>query len=78
MEVRDFLRQLGKFQTLQNAKQPPWSKFPGKDNTDIFWRMGTGEEYLIEFGGYYNYLSKREQIGISTNQSTALHMEVFL
>ena len=61
MEVRDFLRQFGQFQALPNAKQPPWSKFPDKDNMDMFWRMGVGEEYLIEFGGYYDYLSEREQ-----------------
>lgn len=61
MEVRDFLRQFGQFHTLQNAKQPPWFKFPDKDSMDMFWRMGVGEEYLIEFGDYYNHLSEREQ-----------------
>ncbi|HAF36043.1 MULTISPECIES: NADAR family protein [Sphingobacterium] len=62
MEVRDFLDQFGQFQALQNAMQAPWSKFSDKDSRDMFWRMGLGEEYLSEFGAFYDHLSEREQM----------------
>lgn len=61
MEARDFLGQFGQFQVLQNALHPPWSKFPSKDAMDTFWRMGTGEEYIIEFSKYYGDLNEREK-----------------
>ncbi|PCK33034.1 hypothetical protein [Pseudoalteromonas piscicida] len=38
---------------------PPWEKFPEYEPNNIFWRMGTGEEYLTDyFGVYLKYASK--------------------
>ncbi|KTF17845.1 MULTISPECIES: hypothetical protein [Alteromonadales] len=42
-----------------NPPLPPWEKFPEYEPSNIFWRMGTGEEYLIDyFGVYLKYASK--------------------
>lgn len=60
MEARDFLREFGHFQELENAVQPPWKQFPGVGRYDAFWRMGTGEEYAAQFGAYFSGLSERE------------------
>ncbi len=38
---------------------PPWEKFPEYESGNIFWRMGTGEEYLTDyFTVYLKYASK--------------------
>lgn len=41
-----------------NPPKPPWIKFPDYHPTDIFWRMGKGEDYLVDyFGLYFRYAS---------------------
>ncbi|WP_310736518.1 hypothetical protein [Pseudoalteromonas sp. SR41-4] len=41
--------------------KPPWIKYPNRHPTDIFWRMGNGEDYLADyFGLYFKYSSKAE------------------
>jgi hypothetical protein len=62
MATRDFLKEFGHFKPLDNSVQAPWTKFPNVDNSDMFWRMGKGEEYLTTFGNYFNQLSKREKV----------------
>jgi len=32
---------------------PPWIAFPTIDQYDMFWRMGLGEDYLIQWSQYY-------------------------
>ncbi|ULT26911.1 NADAR family protein [Sphingobacterium sp. E70] len=61
MEVRDLLNQFGHFEPLENALLTPWSKFPDKDAMDMFWKMGAGEEYIVEFSNYYDNLNEREK-----------------
>lgn len=61
MEVRDFLKEFGHFKPLDNVLQPPWTEFPNMDKYDAFWRMGTGEDYLMQFHKYYNGLTDREK-----------------
>ncbi len=61
MEVRDFLKEFGHFNPLENALQTPWSKFPNIDKHDMFWRVGIGEEYLTQFYKFYKGLSEREK-----------------
>jgi len=40
---------------------PPWLKYPDISEGDIFWRMGTGEDYIIEyFGLYFKYATSAE------------------
>jgi len=40
---------------------PPWEKYPEYDSSNIFWRMGAGEEYLTDyFGVYIQYASLDE------------------
>jgi hypothetical protein len=62
MATRDFLKEFGHFKPLDNAMQPPWTKFPGVDTHDMFWRMGNGEDYLMTFSKYYDSLTDREKI----------------
>ena len=61
MEVRDFLKEFGHFKPIENPHQTPWTRFPGIDKHDMFWRMGTGEDYLFGFQNYYNELTDREK-----------------
>lgn len=61
MATRDFLKTFGHFKPLDNSNQPPWTKFPNVDSNDMFWRMGKGEDYLMEFSKYYQNLTDREK-----------------
>lgn len=36
-----------------NLILPPWIAFPTIGQNDLFWRMGLGEEYLIQWSKYY-------------------------
>lgn len=41
--------------------KPPWIKYPNCHPTDMFWRMGNGEDYLVDyFGLYFKYSTKAE------------------
>ena len=62
MEVRDFLKQFGHFETLIDPIKSPWSEFPKIDIQDMFWRMGKGEDCLMKFINYYTNLPEREKI----------------
>ena len=62
METREFLNDFGNFEYSGFEMQPPWKKFPEIDPLDMFWRMGSGEEYMVEFGKYFSNLSDREKV----------------
>ena len=53
MEVRDFFKENGIFKSLECSVLPPWSVFPNFGINDMFWKMGKGEEYLVNFSKYY-------------------------
>lgn len=40
----------------------PWEKYPDKDKSDMFWRMGKGEDTLSTFARYYNVLDQNEKV----------------
>ena len=61
MEVRDFLKGFGFFKPGEKALQTPWAKYPDIDRADMFWRMGKGEEYLMNFVKDYSSLSDRDR-----------------
>jgi hypothetical protein len=61
MEARDFLIDAGDFGYMASAMLPPWKKFPNIDPNDMFWRMGGGEQYLMDLGDYFRGLSARDQ-----------------
>lgn len=62
MEVRDFLREFGMFNSIDIGIKPPWMQFPDVDSMDMFWQMGSGEDYIMEFCKRYKCLSKNEEI----------------
>lgn len=62
MATRDFLKEFGHFKPFDNSFQPPWNKFPNIDSNDMFWRMGKGQDYLIEFNKNYHKLTEKEKI----------------
>lgn len=41
---------------------PPWLKYPGEERTSIFWRMGRGEDYLIEEAWLYLQYASPERL----------------
>lgn len=59
METRDFLNEHGNFKPSEFT--PPWMQYPEKHPTDIFWRMGKGEEILSDFSTTYSQLSEGEK-----------------
>jgi ribA/ribD-fused uncharacterized protein len=62
MEVRDFLDDFGSFEYSGFEMLPPWKKFPHINPLDMFWRMGQGELYAIDFRKYFNSLPDREKV----------------
>ena len=62
MEVRDFLREFGHFETLTIDMLPPWKKYPDIDPLDMFWRMGEGEQYVIATAQYWDSLDEHSRI----------------
>jgi ribA/ribD-fused uncharacterized protein len=61
METRDFLGQFGEFEYTNSQLLPPWKKFPTVDPLDMFWRMGQGEQYIVDLGKYLSTLSDRDR-----------------
>lgn len=61
MEARDFLKSFGLFKPLDKVIAPPWDAYPGKDPYDMFWQMGDGDEYMMNFSRFYNALSSRDK-----------------
>jgi ribA/ribD-fused uncharacterized protein len=60
MEVRDFLNSFGYFEYSDIELIPPWIKYPKIEKEDMFWRMGTGEQFLIDFDKEFNKLVERD------------------
>ena len=50
MEVRNMVKH---YSEDPNLVLPPWIAFPSIDQYDLFWRMGLGEDYLIQWMEYY-------------------------
>lgn len=61
MEVRDFLRQYGFFDSTVHNFPAPWEQYPDKDEHDMFWHMGAGEDCIAAFSKAYDALTEREQ-----------------
>lgn len=61
MEVRDFFNHFGHLIPLDNVMIAPWLMFPKIERSDLFWRMGKGEDYITEFFLFYNNLSIRDK-----------------
>jgi hypothetical protein len=44
-----------------NPPKPPWIKYPEHSMIDMFWRMGEGESYLMDYVWLYlKYASDKE------------------
>lgn len=37
----------------QDCVLPPWIAFPMVDSSDLFWKMGRGEDYIMAIINYY-------------------------
>lgn len=61
MEVRDFFNEFGHFDYMDAEILPPWKKYPGVGSLSMHWRMGGGEDYIMQFGKAYDRLSQREK-----------------
>jgi ribA/ribD-fused uncharacterized protein len=62
MEVRYFLKSFGLFKAIKTSFPPPWISFPEIDPSDLFYRMGFGEDYFLKFHRYYYSLSERDRV----------------
>ena len=69
--VRNLKILLGKINRLRAEKLeimlPPWLIYPEIKAMSIGWRMGDGEAYLIEWGDWYEKLSKDEEMEYQAN-----------
>ena len=61
METRDFLKEFGFFNSSNIELCSPWRKHPKTDSSDLFWKMGPGEQYLIKFQADFNKLTSQEK-----------------
>lgn len=61
METRDFLTDFGFFEPLKTDLVAPWIKFPNIVSSDMFWRMGDGEQFIVNFSKKYNALSDKDK-----------------
>jgi len=61
MEVRDFFNAFGRFDYMDSKLLPPWKVYPAIDPLDMHWRMGAGEQYVLEFGEAFERLNEREK-----------------
>ena len=61
MEIRDQLTKNGPFDELADPLTPPWLKHPELDRYSMGWRMGYGEDYLVDWIVWYKGLSKDGQ-----------------
>lgn len=61
MEVRDRLRKIEAFELSNDPFLPPWKIYPKIDRSDMFFRMGGGEDYTIQFYNWFNGLSSSEK-----------------
>lgn len=62
MEVRDFFLAFGRFADLTLPVELPWKLYPAIHPMGIFWRMGSGEDSILNFSKLYATLSGREKI----------------
>lgn len=61
MEVQAFFKRFGSFEYPPANILPPWRIYPGIDSRDMFWRMGKGEDLLMEFATFYLALKEKER-----------------
>jgi ribA/ribD-fused uncharacterized protein len=62
MEARAFLNEFGDLEYAGFEMLPPWKKFPNVDPLDMFWRMGNGEQYMMDFEKYFASLSSKDKV----------------
>lgn len=77
MEVRDFLSDFGHFSEPQSSIDPPWELYPKTHPSDMFWRMGEGEEVIMKFGKYYNSLSERDRTILKLSKPAPYEWQTF-
>ncbi|MEM7163460.1 MAG: NADAR family protein, partial [Bacteroidota bacterium] len=61
MEVRRRLNQVEGVEALTKVLPPPWLKYPELDPMDMGWKMGYGEEYILELSKYFETLNEKEK-----------------
>ena len=61
MEVRDKISEIDSFEFLKNPFIPPWKEYPNIGCSDMFFRMGGGEDYAMKFWAWYKALSSTEK-----------------
>jgi ribA/ribD-fused uncharacterized protein len=77
MEVRDFLREFGHFDSFSHPVELPWTMHSNSDPMDLFWRMGKGENILLAFGKHYLSLSERDKVIFKLNNPAPFNWQNF-
>jgi len=53
-------KQLFEDELKDSPPEPPWEKHPGYARSDLFWRTGAGNQYLMEYIWPYNRYATKE------------------
>jgi ribA/ribD-fused uncharacterized protein len=61
MEARNFLSEFGFFEPSYTPFLPPWLKYEHESRYSMFWRMGKGEDYIIQTAHYLAQLNEKEK-----------------
>jgi len=61
METRDFIRKHGFFQNADFQLRTPWYEYPEIEPEDLFWRMGEGEDFILNFSKNYQQLTETQK-----------------
>lgn len=57
MEIRTELTKDGPFNEMASPMPPPWLQHPDIKRRSIGWRMGRGEDYMVQWGPWFKGLS---------------------
>jgi predicted NAD-dependent protein-ADP-ribosyltransferase YbiA (DUF1768 family) len=67
MEVRDFFLEYGTVKDTSDLLPPPWMRFPEISPNDMFWRMGSGEQYIMSLHNQGLQLDSQTRIAYFLN-----------
>ena len=77
MEARDFLTTFGHFDYINSFVVLPWNAYPEIAPLDLFWRMGKGQDLIVEFSNYYDSLNDNDKVIFRLSNPAPNHWKTF-
>lgn len=60
-ELTEYLAATETVFTRGETHRPPWTEFPDYIRTSMGWRMGSGEDYMLDFKEWFTAQGAQEQ-----------------